>query len=106
MDAHFDEPSAFRRSDGLSPRTVWPHGCHCFDIYPGRTREQIIVDLLAVALQYLEETMPCVPGERIIARDEFGDPVYEDVGFTPRFQAGAQTHLHQFKTELSGADCD
>lgn len=50
--------------------------------------------------------MPCVPGERIIARDEFGDPVYEDVGFTPRFQAGAQTHLHQFKTELSGADCD
>ena len=29
--------------------------------------------------------MPYVPGKKVISTDEQGDPVYEDVGPTPRF---------------------
>jgi hypothetical protein len=29
--------------------------------------------------------MPYEPGPKIISRDDQGDPVYEDVGLTPRF---------------------
>jgi hypothetical protein len=29
--------------------------------------------------------MPYVPGKRIIAEDDYGDPIYEDLGPTPQF---------------------
>lgn len=55
------------------------------DLYPGRTREAIIQDLLSVALRELEAAMPYVRGTRVISTDEQGDPIYEDAGPTPRF---------------------
>lgn len=55
------------------------------EMYPGRTREEIITDLLSVALQELQAAMPYVRGERVISTDDQGDPVYEDTGQTPRF---------------------
>lgn len=55
------------------------------DLYPGHTRESIITDLLAVALRELEAAMPYMRGTKVISRDEQGDPIYEDVGPTPRF---------------------
>jgi hypothetical protein len=36
--------------------------------------------------------MPYVPGERVISTDEQGDPIYEDVGPTPRFMQLAREH--------------
>ena len=47
--------------------------------------EKIIADLLHAGLDEIEAAMPYVPGSKIIREDEFGDPVYEDVGMTPRF---------------------
>jgi hypothetical protein len=29
--------------------------------------------------------MPYEPGPKVISRDDHGDPVYEDVGLSPRF---------------------
>lgn len=55
------------------------------DMYPGRTQEQLLLDLLTAALDELVETLPYQPGKKIIAEDEFGDPIFEDVGLTPRF---------------------
>jgi hypothetical protein len=57
------------------------------EIYPGHTQEQIASELLATALDELEEALPYIPGKKVIAEDEFGDPVYEDIGLTPRFEA-------------------
>lgn len=54
-------------------------------MYPGCTEEEILSDLLHAALDELEIAMPYVPGERIIAEDDQGDPIYEDLGPTPRF---------------------
>jgi hypothetical protein len=36
--------------------------------------------------------MPYEPGPQIISRDDQGDPVYEDVGLTPRFAELARKH--------------
>jgi hypothetical protein len=55
------------------------------EMFPGRTREQLITDLVSAALQELAAAMPYVPGTRVISTDEQGDPVYEDAGPTPRF---------------------
>jgi hypothetical protein len=54
-------------------------------LYPGQQLEEIITDLLHAALDEVAAAMPYEPGPKIISRDEQGDPVYEDVGLTPRF---------------------
>jgi len=54
-------------------------------LFPGKTKEQIITELLSAALSELEESFPYIKGEKIIAQDEFGDPVYEDAGLTSAF---------------------
>ncbi len=55
------------------------------EMFPGRTREHLITDLLSAALQEIGACMPYVPGRRVVSTDEQGDPVYEDSGLTPRF---------------------
>lgn len=63
------------------------------EMYPGRTEEQIITELLAAALNELESTLPYVQGEKISSFDELGDPIYEDVGPTSRFAQLVRKHL-------------
>src|SRR5690606_36419059 len=48
-------------------------------------KEDVIADLLHVALEELTEAMPYVPGPQVIREDDHGDPVYEDQGPMPRF---------------------
>jgi hypothetical protein len=55
------------------------------ELFPGRRLEEIIADLLHVGLDEIGEAMPYVPGPKVISRDDQGDPVYEDIGLTPRF---------------------
>jgi hypothetical protein len=62
------------------------------EMYPGRTREQLITELLATALKEIVAAMPYVAGTRVISTDEQGDPVYEDAGPTPRFMALTRAH--------------
>lgn len=62
------------------------------DMFPGRAPEQLISELLSVALKELAAAMPYVAGKRVISTDEHGDPVYEDVGPTPRFIELARIH--------------
>jgi hypothetical protein len=55
------------------------------DLFPGRTLEEITTDLMHAALDEVAASMPYEPGSKVISRDDQGDPVYEDVGLTPRF---------------------
>ncbi|MFI4890158.1 MAG: type 1 pili tip component [Steroidobacterales bacterium] len=55
------------------------------DLFPGRTIEEIVTDLMHTALDEVAASMPYEPGPKVISRDDQGDPVYEDVGLTPRF---------------------
>jgi hypothetical protein len=61
-------------------------------MFPGRSTEQLISELLTVALKELAAAMPYVAGRRVISTDEQGDPVYEDIGPTPRFMELARLH--------------
>jgi hypothetical protein len=69
------------------------------DLFPGQTREGIITDLLGLALQELAASMPYVAGKKVISQDEQGDPVYEDIGMTPRFMELTRKH----KKKLAGS---
>jgi hypothetical protein len=62
------------------------------EMFPGRSPEQLVTELLGKALKELVAAMPYVAGQRVISTDEQGDPVYEDVGPTPRFMALARQH--------------
>jgi hypothetical protein len=57
------------------------------EMYPGKEEPELLADLLVSALHALEEAFPYTPGDRIVAEDENGDPIYEDIGPTPRFLA-------------------
>lgn len=70
------------------------------EMYPGRTREQLITDLLSAALQEVAAAMPYVPGKKVISTDDQGDPVYEDAGPTPRFMELARRNRKKLEAEL------
>jgi hypothetical protein len=55
------------------------------ELFPGCEVEEIITDLLHAGLDEIAAAMPYEAGPSISSRDDQGDPVYEDVGLTPRF---------------------
>jgi hypothetical protein len=55
------------------------------ELFPGLSLEEIVTDLLHAGLDEIAAAMPYEPGPRVISRDDHGDPVYEDIGMTPRF---------------------
>ena len=56
------------------------------EIYPDRSEDQILSELLSAILDEVEEALPYIPGKTVVAEDEFGDPVYEDLGLTRKFE--------------------
>jgi len=69
------------------------------EVFPGRTAEQLISDLLSVALQEVAAAMPYVAGQKVISTDEQGDPVYEDIGPTPRFMELARRNRKRLEEQ-------
>lgn len=68
------------------------------EMYPRRSIPEIITDLLSAALHELESGLPYVSGNQVAALDEEGDPMYEDIGPTPRYLALTQKHLLRYRT--------
>lgn len=73
------------------------------DMFPGRSTEQLITELLTQALNELAAAMPYVAGKRVISTDEQGDPLYEDVGPTPRFIELAREHRRLLQAGIKAA---
>ena len=67
------------------------------EMYPRRHAEELLGELVSAALQELEESLPYVQGSTVVAHDEQGDPVYEDIGPTPRFLALARKHMQELQ---------
>ena len=55
------------------------------ELFPGQPLEVIIADLLHAGLDEIAAAMPYERGPKVISRDDHGDPLYEDIGLTPRF---------------------
>jgi hypothetical protein len=99
------------RETAAAPRTVTEYSVRLpvdeaaqlhalVEMFPGRTPEQLITDLLTVALQEVATAMPYVAGQKVISTDEQGDPVYEDVGPTPRFMELARKNRKKLEAEV------
>jgi hypothetical protein len=68
-------------------------------MYPKRSVEELIGELVGAALEELEASFPYVKGSQVVATDEQGDPLYEDIGPTPRFLALARRYLQQLSDQ-------
>src|SRR3981081_933841 len=69
------------------------------EMFPGRSAEQLITDLLGAALKEVAAAMPYIAGKRVISTDEQGDPLYEDMGPTPSFMELSRNHRDQLDTK-------
>jgi hypothetical protein len=65
------------------------------EMYPKRQAEALLGELIGAALEELEAGLPYVKGSQVVATDEQGDPLYEDIGPTPRFLALSRKHLQE-----------
>ncbi|MDF0730479.1 pilin assembly protein [Pseudomonas entomophila] len=72
------------------------------DMYPKRSAEELLGELVAAALEELEASFPYVKGQQVIATDEEGDPLFEDVGPTPRFLTLSRRHLQALSQRVEG----
>jgi hypothetical protein len=72
------------------------------EMFPGRSLEQLITELLGEALRELAAAMPYVAGQKVISRDDQGDPVYEDIGPTPRFMELTRKHRRRLESAPAG----
>jgi hypothetical protein len=73
------------------------------EMFPGRSLEQLITELLGAALQEIATAMPYVAGHKVISTDEQGDPLYEDIGPTPRFIELTRKHRKKLEAEAKKA---
>ena len=64
----------------------------------------MIPTLLATAFDKFLKVLPMVRGETISRKEDFGEPVYEDVGLTPRFIELIHKYTQSLEAELSEKD--
>ncbi len=69
------------------------------EMYPKRNVEELLAELVAASLEELEASLPYVKGNQVVAIDEQGDPLYEDIGPTPRFLALSRRYLQDLSEE-------
>ena len=69
--------------------------------YPLKSREALLRDMLGAALNELETSFPYREGSNVVARDEDGFEIYEDVGLTPRFLKLTRKHMKNLKERFS-----
>ena len=70
------------------------------DMYPGKSRTQIVGDLLAAALDEVALQFPSVQGKFFIHDENSDQDVYEDAGPGARFRALANKHFMDLEAEL------
>jgi len=69
------------------------------DMYPNKSRTEIISDLLSMALKEIESAFPEHKGKQIGETDE-GQPYYEDTGPNSEYVKYANKHYSLLEKEL------
>lgn len=67
------------------------------EMYPKQSPEALLGELIGAALEELEGSFAYIQGSKVISTDELGDPLFEDIGPTPRYLALAREHLERLK---------
>ncbi|MDH3694262.1 MAG: type 1 pili tip component [Gammaproteobacteria bacterium] len=73
------------------------------ELFPARTKTQIMTDLVSAALDDLESKIPYIRGDNVISEDDHGDPIYEDAGLTPKFLDISRAYAKQLQEEAEAA---
>lgn len=68
------------------------------EMFPACGEDELLADLVAAALDELEQAMPYVPGSRVVSEDDYGDPVYEDAGPSPRYRELTRRFTRELKS--------
>ena len=68
------------------------------EMYPKRTESEILGELVSAALYELLTCLPYKAGSKVVAVDEMGDPIYEDIGPTPQFLDLSKKHHASIET--------
>ncbi|GAA5317505.1 MAG: hypothetical protein AseanaTS_27100 [Candidatus Pelagadaptatus aseana] len=66
------------------------------DLFPQRREQDIVTDLLSVALDEVAAVFPYQAGTQVTGHDEEGNPLYEDVGMTARYLELTKKYQQQF----------
>ena len=75
------------------------------EIYPGRTKTEIIADLVASSVDQLVRALPSEKGDLLEQETASGQVrVYQDVGPKGRFLEGTARHLRQLENEVGHPD--
>jgi len=74
------------------------------EMYPKRTKSEIIGELLSAALDELETGFPYIEGKKVITKDEMGDPIFEDIGPMPKFLDLSKKHASVMKQGQKAAN--
>jgi len=69
------------------------------DMYPKKTKTEIIGDLLTTALDQLECELPSRKGQPCMEDPDTGETIYEDVGECARFHRITEKYLRELETE-------
>jgi len=70
------------------------------DLYPNKTRTEIIGDLLSIALKEIESAFPSQRGLHQVDVTPEGDPIFEEVGPYSRYVSFANKHHVELEKEL------
>lgn len=70
------------------------------ELYPNVSTEEIITDLISAGLDEMESSLPYIKGKRVIAEDDYGDPIFEDVGPSSTFQNSSRKHEEILHAEI------
>lgn len=65
------------------------------EMFPKYPQENLLRDLISSALNEVTSSFPYIEGKEVVARDEEGDPMYADIGPTPKFLTLTRKHLKQ-----------
>lgn len=69
------------------------------EMFPGRDRDHLLSDIVSAALDELQESIAYVAGDKVVAEDEQGDPVYEDVGLSRKWRDLTDKHLERLRED-------
>jgi hypothetical protein len=74
------------------------------DVFPNRTKTEIVGDLLAAALGDVVRHLPCYPTDHEVAPGPEGERLFVACGPRVDFERHANRHFKEFEKELGNKD--
>jgi hypothetical protein len=74
------------------------------DLYPGKTKNEIIYDLVTVALEQIENELPMTVGEMLGPDKETNEVMYEAEGIRPDYYRLTDKYLREIEKEAGIAE--